>query len=71
MERATRLVNQPELLKQPQHAVMSAACFWSTRGLNTQADKGEFAKITRRINGGLNGQVDRQALYENALQVLV
>ena len=64
------LVNQPTLLEQPQHAAMSAAWFWSTRGLNTLADQREFVKITRRINGGLNGLADRQALYDKALKVL-
>jgi len=64
------LVNQPALLEQPQYAAMSAAWFWSTRGLNTLSDQNEFAKITRLINGGLTGQADRLALYEKALQVL-
>jgi putative chitinase len=64
------LVNQPTLLEQPQHAAMSAAWFWSTRGLNTLADQGQFVKITRRINGGLTGQDDRQALYNKVLEVL-
>ena len=64
------LISKPELLEQPQYAAMSAAWFWSTRGLNTLADQGEFVKITRRINGGLNGLADRQALYDKALKVL-
>ena len=64
------LINQPELLEQPQHAAMSAAWFWSTKGLNTLADRGELVKITRRINGGSNGMADRQALYTQALKVL-
>ena len=64
------LLNKPELLELPQHAAMSAAWFWSTKGLNTLADQGDFVKITRRINGGLNGQADRQALYGKALKVL-
>lgn len=64
------LINQPELLEQPQHAAMSAAWFWSTKGLNTLADKGEFVKITRRINGGVNGLEDRQRLYAQAQKVL-
>lgn len=64
------LINQPTLLEQPQYAAMSAAWFWSTRGLNTLADQGDFVKITRRINGGLIGQADRQALYDTALKVL-
>ncbi|TFF09659.1 glycoside hydrolase family 19 protein [Pseudomonas sp. BCA14] len=64
------LVNEPALLELPQNAAMSAAWFWSTKGLNTLADQGEFVKITRRINGGVNGLADRQALYEKALKVL-
>ncbi|WP_308582188.1 glycoside hydrolase family 19 protein [uncultured Pseudomonas sp.] len=64
------LINQPELLEQPQYAAMSAAWFWSTKGLNTLADQGDFVKITRRINGGINGLADRQALYDKALEVL-
>ena len=64
------LINSPELLELPQHASMSAAWFWATHGLNTLADQGQFEKITRRINGGLTGQDDRQALYDKALKVL-
>ena len=64
------LISKPELLELPQYAAMSAAWFWSAKGLNTLADKGDFVKITRRINGGLNGQADRQALYDKALKVL-
>lgn len=64
------LINKPELLELPQHAAMSAAWFWSTKGLNTLADQGQFEKITKRINGGLTGQADRQALYDKALKVL-
>lgn len=65
------LINKPELLELPQNAAMSAAWFWSTRGLNTLADQKDFANITRRINGGLTDQTDRQALYDKALKVMV
>ena len=64
------LVNHPELLEKPQHACMSAAWFWSSRGLSTLADAGKFDTISRRINGGQNGAADRQALYARALKVL-
>ena len=67
---ALDLINQPELLEKPQHACMSAAWFWASRGLNTLADAGQFDTITRRINGGQNGAADRQALYGRALKVL-
>ena len=64
------LISHPELLEKPQHACMSAAWFWASRGLNTLADAGKFDKITQRINGGQNGASDRQALYALALKVL-
>lgn len=63
------LLSQPELLEQPVYACRSAAWFWSTHGLNELADKGEFERITRRINGGLNGQADRLAYLERAQAV--
>ncbi len=64
------LINKPELLELTQHAAMSAAWFWSTEGLNTLADQGEFVKITRRINGGINGLEDRLQLWDKAKKVL-
>lgn len=64
------LINHPELLEQPQHACMSAAWFWATHGLNTLADADKFETITRRINGGLNGQADRLNLWAKASAVL-
>ena len=67
---ALDLINEPELLEKPQHACMSAAWFWATKGLSTLADAGQFDKITQRINGGQNGAADRQALYAKALKVL-
>ncbi|WP_249584323.1 glycoside hydrolase family 19 protein [Pseudomonas viridiflava] len=64
------LISHPELLEQPQHAAMSAAWYWSSRGLSSLADKADFVAITKRINGGTNGLADRQALYDRALKVL-
>lgn len=66
----SRLLVTPELLEHPVYAAMSAAWFWHRAGLNTLADQGDFEKITRRINGGLNGFADRRVLYERALKVL-
>lgn len=60
------LEQEPELLEQPEWAAISAAWWWSTHGLNELADRGDFAAITRRINGGMNGQVERLALWEQA-----
>lgn len=64
------LTEQPELLEQPTNAALSAAWFWNTRGLNELADAGDFTSITRRINGGMNGYVDRLALLALAKDAL-
>ncbi|AZD22760.1 Phage endolysin [Pseudomonas chlororaphis subsp. aurantiaca] len=66
----SRLLNTPELLENPVYAALSAGWFWQRAGLNSLADKGDFLTITKRINGGTNGLVDREVLYERALKVL-
>ncbi|MEI2830061.1 glycoside hydrolase family 19 protein [Pseudomonas mosselii] len=67
------LLAHPELLERPEHAADSAGWFWHQAGLNSRADKGPsaFEAITRRINGGLNGQADRLKIYERAEEVLI
>lgn len=60
------LVAMPETLAEPRWAALSAAAFWSDHDLNALADVGAFENITRRINGGTNGQVDRRARYATA-----
>lgn len=64
------LVEQPDLLAQPEPAVLSAAWFWQVNGLNELADAGDFEAITRRINGGLNGLAERRALWAKFLEAL-
>lgn len=63
-------VNHPELLEAPTNAARSAGDFWRTRGLNEAADAGQFERITRRINGGLNGYTERCVLWDQAKRVL-
>lgn len=60
----------PALLETPRWAALSAAWYWHSHGLNALADAGDFEPITRRINGGLNGQEDRLALWQSAKEVL-
>ncbi|MGY2401133.1 glycoside hydrolase family 19 protein [Pseudomonas sp. SDO5271_S396] len=64
------LLTHPELLEQPENAALSAARFWSVNGLNELADLNQLQPITERVNGGLNGESDRLALYRHALAVL-
>ncbi len=64
------LLEQPDLLLRPEQAVLSAAWFWQSNGLNALADAGDFEAITRRINGGLNGLAERKALWLKAREAL-
>ena len=61
---------EPEALQSPRWAAWSAADYWGWRSLNALADAGQFEQITRRINGGLNGQADRLQRWERAQAAL-
>lgn len=61
---------EPEALQSPHWAAWSAADYWGWRSLNALADAGDFERITRRINGGLNGQADRLQRWERAKAAL-
>lgn len=61
---------QPELLERPDWAALSAALYWRKHNLNRWADNGDFAELTRRINGGYNGLAHRQHLHVAALATL-
>lgn len=60
----------PDALESPKWAAWSAADYWAWRRLNDLADAGDFETITKRINGGLNGQADRLARWERAKKAL-
>jgi len=64
------LVSSPELLETPELACRSAAWFFQTKGCNELADKEDFLRVTRVINGGTNGYKERLAFYERAKEVL-
>lgn len=64
------LEEQPKLAAEPRIGFRVAAWFWSSRGLNELADKGDFREITRRINGGFNGLEHREKFYARALSAL-
>jgi len=60
----------PEAAQLPSVGFRTAAWFWTTHGLNALADAGNFRAITQRINGGLNGEAEREAYYAKAKQML-
>jgi len=63
-------VKNPHLLEEPEWAVKSACWWWQSNGLNEIADKGDFQKVTRRVNGGLTGWAERSKWYALAKSVL-
>ena len=52
-------------------AVESAAWFWKMNGLNEIADKKDIVAMTKKINGGVIGIVERQDLYNVVSSVIV
>lgn len=62
--------SNPVIVETPRYAVLSAVYYWSSRDLNTLADKDLLTAITKRINGGLNGLKQREQLLERAKKVI-
>jgi putative chitinase len=60
------LVEQPELLEEPEHGAAAAVWFFTDRG----CDGKTLEAATRRINGGLHGLDDRRERYERAQRAL-
>jgi putative chitinase len=63
-------VMQPELVKTPRFAALTAGWFWSTHNLNKFADIRDFTMMTKKINGGTIGLNDRIKHINHALEVL-
>lgn len=64
------LENNPDLASEAAHAVRIACGFWTWKKLNPACDAGDFAGLTRRINGGINGLTDRFEWLEKVKHVL-
>jgi LysM repeat protein/predicted chitinase len=64
------LVNHPEIAADPSVAFLIAGQYWSDHGLNQLADQGDFIDITRRINGGTNGEASREYYWSVARREL-
>lgn len=64
-------VMQPELVRTPKYAAMTAGWFWQTHRLNQYADSGDYLTLTKRINGGTIGLEDRKKHINEALHILL
>lgn len=60
----------PDLVSTEKYGADSAGWFWSGHGLNAMADSQDFRGITKAINGGYVGWVQRKSYYDIALGLL-
>jgi len=64
-------LEMPEMLESAEGAVRSACWFWWKNGLNHLADSGATVKaITKVVNGGQNGLVEREEFYRRACEAI-
>ena len=63
-------VSNPDLLKEPAYALISACFFWKNNNLHRFADKKDILSLSKAINGGIIGLEHRKALYEKACKTL-
>lgn len=59
-----------QFLKTDFGAVFSAGWYWNWKKLNAYADRQNMAMLTKKINGGFNGFVNRCRIYDLAMKVM-
>lgn len=64
------LTADPELLLTEKYACLSAGWFWNRKALNELADVNKYEEITKRINGGMTGLMDRIYKTKKVFEVL-
>jgi len=52
-------VMNPDLVRTPKHAALTAGWFWATHDCNRLADASDWVSLTKKINGGTIGLDDR------------
>jgi putative chitinase len=60
----------PDLACDPQVSVLIACHYWMTHQISVPADANDILRVTKAINGGLNGLEDRKTCFLRARQVL-
>lgn len=63
-------VKDPDLVATPTYAALTAGWFWSTHKCNELAEAGDWAGLTKKINGGTIGLADRVKHINEALVLL-
>lgn len=65
------LENPEQVATDPELCVDVAGWYWMKREINPYADANDIRMVTRKINGGLNGLIDRIDYFERAQHVLL
>lgn len=66
----TDFINTPERVLEPLYAVLTAGWYWNKRNLNKEADAKDYEGMTKKINGGVIGLVDRIKHIQVAATIL-
>ena len=61
------LVENPDLVTEPDYAILSACWFWQKNRLNDICDRGDVVLLSKRINGGTIGLADRIHHWNDAI----
>lgn len=64
------LIEQPDLLTDPDVGARAAAWYWTDRKIGPLADANDIEAVTRKINGGTHGIQDRRRYLQTAMRVL-
>lgn len=64
------LVENPDLLLEPEFASRSAGWFWKVNNCSQFIDNDDFVGLTKRINGGTIGLSDREKRYKAVLAAM-
>lgn len=63
-------LHSPDVVLEPRYAALTAGWFWNTNNLNVEADAANYTGMTKKINGGTIGLVDRIKHITAALTIL-
>lgn len=63
------VLTNPDLLCEPRTAILAALYYFKSRGCIPEADDDDTPAVTRKINGGLEGLINRISLKHNAIKL--
>ena len=64
------VINPNLIISDKKYGVESAFIFWDNRNINLIADDTNVKAITIKVNGGINGLLDRQEKFNNLIKIM-